>query len=78
MTADTNVSYGKAAIQGEAVAVDAQIAGLLPIGSTFGLNGFASDLAVVGELSGGRVTSTHVIFVDPFASAFASIAATIM
>ena len=52
--------------------------GLLPIGSTFGLNGFASDLAVVGELSGGRVTSTHVIFVDPFASAFASIAATIM
>ena len=78
MTADTNVSYGKASIQGEAVAVDAQFAGLLPIGSTFGLNGFASDLAVVGELSGGRVTSTHVIFVDPFASAFASIAATIM
>lgn len=78
VTADTNVSYGKASMQGEAVAVDAQVAGLLPIGSTFGLNGFASDLAVVGEISGGRVTSTHIIFVDPFASAFASIAATLM
>ena len=61
---------------GKAVLVDAQIAGIMPIGTTLGLNGLAADLSVIGTASGDRIQSTHFMFVEPLSSLIATLVAT--
>lgn len=44
---------------------DAQFTGVLPTASSFGINGIVTDLSIVGELTGQRVETRHILVVEP-------------
>ena len=53
-------------------AADTQFTGILPTASSVGVNGMASDLSLIGSLTGGAVETRHVLVVEPISSAVAS------
>jgi hypothetical protein len=52
-------------LSGRAVLLDAQFTGVLPTASSFGINGIVTDLSIVGELTGQRVETRHILVVEP-------------
>ena len=60
------------AIDGRGVLLDTQFTGILPTASSVGVNGMASDLSLIGSLTGGAVETRHVLVVEPISSAVAS------
>jgi hypothetical protein len=59
-------------IDGRGVLLDTQFTGILPTASTVGVNGMASDLSLIGSLTGGAVETRHILVVEPISSAVAS------
>ncbi|DAC16291.1 MAG TPA: hypothetical protein HA276_06120 [Candidatus Poseidoniaceae archaeon] len=59
-------------IDGRGVLLDTQFTGILPTASSVGVNGMASDLSLIGSLTGGAVETRHVLVVEPISSAVAS------
>lgn len=56
---------GDMGLSGRAVLLDAQFTGVLPTASSFGINGIVTDLSIVGELTGQRVETRHILVVEP-------------
>ena len=49
-----------ATIDGRGVLLDTQFTGILPTASTVGVNGMASDLSLIGSLTGGAVETARL------------------
>ena len=52
-------------LNGRAVLLDAQFTGIIPTASSFGINGIVTDLSLIGELTGQRVETRHIMVVEP-------------
>ncbi len=77
-TARANVELGGITWDARGVLIDAQATGFVPSGSTFGVNGLASDLSMLNTLTGGRAETTHIIVVEPFSSALLTLFMTVV
>ncbi len=78
VTARAEVQLGGITWDARGVLIDAQATGFVPSGSSFGVNGIASDLSMLNSLTGGRAETTHIIVVEPFSSAILTIFATVV
>ena len=73
VTARAQVELGGITWDARGVLIDAQATGFIPSGSSFGVNGMASDLSMLNTLTGGRAETTHVIVIEPFSSVLLTI-----
>ena len=78
VTARAQVEIGGITWDARGVLLDAQATGLIPSGSSFGVNGLASDLSMLNSLTGGRAETTHLIVAEPFSSALLTLFATVV
>lgn len=58
------------------VLLDAQITGGVPMGTTLGVNGIASDLSLLNMVPGLDGSTKHVMVIEPFSSAILTLLAT--
>ena len=78
VTARAEVQMGGITWDARGVLIDAQATGFIPSGSSFGVNGIASDLSMLNSLTGGRAETTHIIVAEPFSSVILTIFATVV
>ncbi len=60
------------------VLLDAQTTSFIPTGTTFGVNGLASDLSILNVLPGFEGSTSHVMTPEPLTSGALTLAATMM
>ena len=73
---NSNVDIEGTEIDLRGVLLDAQITGIFPTASTFGVNGVVSDLSMLNAVTGGSASTTHIIVPDPFTSVVLTVLAT--
>ena len=59
------------------VVLDAQITGGIPSGTTFGVNGFASDLSLLNKIPGFSGSTSHWMAPEPMSSGILTAVATL-
>lgn len=59
------------------VVLDAQITGGIPSGTTFGVNGFASDLSLLNKIPGFSGSTSHWMAPEPMSSGILTVVATL-
>lgn len=77
-TANADVEFLGTKWDAKGVLLDAQITGVFPTASTFGVNGVVSDLSMLNALTGGSASTTHIIIADPFTSVLLTLVATFL
>ena len=75
-TANADVDFLGTTWDAKGVLLDAQITGIFPTASTFGVNGVVSDLSILNAVTGGSASTTHIIVPDPFTSVVLTVLAT--
>ena len=75
-TANADVDFLGTTWDAKGVLLDAQITGIFPTASTFGVNGVVSDLSMLNAVTGGSASTTHIIVPDPFTSVILTVFAT--
>ena len=53
--------------------IDAQITGGIPTGTTFGVNGLASDLSILSIIPGISGSTSHIMAPEPLSSGILTI-----
>ncbi|CAI8220338.1 MAG: Uncharacterised protein [Methanobacteriota archaeon] len=76
-TGDVEVEFGGITWDAKGVLIDAQVTGIIPTVSTFGINGIGNDLSLLNSLTNGRASTTHVVFPEPISSGVLTILYTI-
>ena len=56
------------------VLLDAQFTNGVPTGTTFGVNGLASDLSIINSIPGVEGSTTHIVIPEPLTSAATTVA----
>ena len=67
-TGDAEVEFGGINWDAKGVLIDAQITGIIPSASTFGINGIGNDLSLLNSVTNGRASTTHFVFPEPISS----------
>tara|TARA_B100001121_G_scaffold100765_2_gene89367 strand:- start:29698 stop:30441 length:744 start_codon:yes stop_codon:yes gene_type:complete len=60
------------------VLLDAQFTNGIPTGTTFGVNGMASDLSIINSIPGVEGSTTHIVIPEPLTSAFTTVGMTVL
>ena len=60
------------------VLLDAQFTNGVPTGTTFGVNGLASDLSIINSIPGVEGSTTHIVIPEPLTSGLTTIAMTLI
>ena len=60
------------------VLLDAQFTNGVPTGTTFGVNGLASDLSIINSIPGVEGSTTHIVIPEPLTSGVTTIAMTLI
>ena len=60
------------------VLLDAQFTNGIPTGTTFGVNGMASDLSIINSIPGVDGSTTHIVIPEPLTSGFTTALMTII
>ena len=76
-TADAEIEFGGITWDSKGVLIDAQVTGIIPSASTFGVNGISNDLSLLNSLTNGRASTTHFIFPEPISSGILTVVFTI-
>lgn len=76
-TGDVEVEFGGISWDAKGVLIDAQVTGIIPSASTFGINGIGNDLSLLNSLTNGRASTTHIVFPEPISSGILTILYTI-
>ncbi|MBJ23861.1 MAG: hypothetical protein CMB64_04255 [Euryarchaeota archaeon] len=67
-TGNAEVDFGGINWDAKGVLIDAQITGIVPSASTFGINGIGNDLSLLNSVTNGRASTTHFVFPEPISS----------
>ena len=63
---------------GRFLLLDAQFTNGIPTGTTFGVNGMASDLSIINSIPGVDGSTTHIVIPEPLTSGFTTALMTII
>tara|TARA_B100001115_G_scaffold185115_1_gene191976 strand:+ start:1689 stop:6401 length:4713 start_codon:yes stop_codon:yes gene_type:complete len=67
-TGNVEADFGGIKWDAKGVLIDAQVTGIIPSASTFGINGIGNDLSILNSVTNGRGTTTHFVFPEPISS----------